>query len=145
MHVCISFQQRQLKECITNIVGLGVIVISGFALSIGPFVFNGTLGTLLARLFPFKRGLTHAYWAPNFWALYSAADRLLVTFHKMTDPNYVSPADAKVTSGLVQDSVFAHLPQVCSLILLFISFQIVEVISKVVEADFSKAYFETLR
>jgi len=108
-------QPRQLKECITNIVGLGVIVISGFALSIGPFVYNGTLGALLARLFPFKRGLTHAYWAPNFWALYSAADRLLVTFHKMTDPNYVPPADAKVTSGLVQDSVFAHLPQVTPL------------------------------
>ena len=110
-----------------------MIVISGFALSIGPFVYNGTLGALLARLFPFKRGLTHAYWAPNFWALYSAADRLLVTFHKMTDPNYVPPADAKVTSGLVQDSVFAHLPQVCSLILLFISFEIVEIVFSNIE------------
>lgn len=47
-----------------------------------------------ARLFPFGRGLLHAYWAPNWWALYSFADKLAVAAGCS-----LRDADVNTTSG----------------------------------------------
>lgn len=61
-----------------NCVKLGVGIASVFVAAFGPFALWGQLEQVFRRLFPFSRGLCHAYWAPNVWALYSFADRVLI-------------------------------------------------------------------
>lgn len=63
---------------IKNFLSLANAVITVFVISLGPFALMGQIPQLLSRLFPFTRGLNHAYWAPNFWALVTAADRVLL-------------------------------------------------------------------
>ena len=60
---------------------LAAVVVGVCLLSFGPFVLSGgfdQLRQIFSRLFPFQRGLNHAYWAPNVWALLSSLDRALI-------------------------------------------------------------------
>lgn len=61
-----------------NCVKLGSAIVAVFLLAFGPFAYWGQMDQLLSRLFPFSRGLCHAYWAPNVWAMYSFTDRVLI-------------------------------------------------------------------
>ncbi|KAK9812681.1 hypothetical protein WJX72_001802 [[Myrmecia] bisecta] len=90
---------------------LALTVVGVTALSFGPFVVPGQLMVVLQRLFPFGRGLCHAYWAANFWALYSFADKALAALL----PRRGFPLRAiraSMTGGLVGVAEFAVLPQV---------------------------------
>lgn len=61
-----------------NCIKLGVSIITVFAVAFGPFVLWNQIDQVFRRLFPFSRGLCHAYWAPNVWAMYSFSDRVLI-------------------------------------------------------------------
>lgn len=63
---------------IGNCLKLGAGIVAIVAAAFGPFAVLKQMPQMLSRLFPFARGLCHAYWAPNIWALYSFADRALI-------------------------------------------------------------------
>lgn len=112
-----------------HLIKLGLIVISIFSIAFLPFVYYGVFGNLIARLFPFSRGLTHAYWAPNIWAIYSFLDKILLTIFKipilnksiskfLPIPSITSINETLTTvgntgtRGLVQDVFFIILPDI---------------------------------
>eukprot|EP00050_Salpingoeca_kvevrii_P015916 m.51117 g.51117 ORF g.51117 m.51117 type:complete len:507 (+) comp6588_c0_seq2:1-1521(+) len=118
--------QRGVGTALARLAVLGTIVIGVFALSLGPFVFEGQLPALAERLFPFKRGLSHAFWASNFWALYNTADKVLAAgsqrFGLVAGDSEALAATARLTGGLVTDTEsHAVLPAITPMITLVLS------------------------
>ena len=92
---------------------LGFVTLTPFFASIMPFVWDAmhemsspsqVLYAMYSRLFPFHRGLMHAYWAPNVWALYAAVDRVLLRIH--------GKELASTSRGMVGDTVLGILPNI---------------------------------
>jgi alpha-1,3-glucosyltransferase len=69
------------------------------AVSFYPIWRAGTMGAMLTRLFPFGRGLSHAYWAPNFWALYNFADKCALALVRRVGLGTYFPAPVGYMTG----------------------------------------------
>ncbi|KAK0911065.1 glycosyl transferase [Friedmanniomyces endolithicus] len=95
-------------DCIK--LGVSIAVVAGLAF--GPFVYYDQIEQVFSRLFPFSRGLCHAYWAPNVWALYSFSDRVLIYAAPYLKLPINTEAVNSVTRGLVGDTSFAVLPDI---------------------------------
>lgn len=108
---CLS-QKSMFRIRFGNCVKLASGLVSIFGAAFGPFWYLAQEDQVLSRLFPFSRGLCHAYWAPNVWAMYSFTDRVLI----YVAPKVGLPVDQaalnSVTRGLVGDSSFAVLPNI---------------------------------
>ncbi|KAF4120309.1 alpha-1,3-glucosyltransferase [Geosmithia morbida] len=107
-----SLFRIRLLNCLK--LGTGLAAVAGAAF--GPFVAMEQIPQLLSRLFPFSRGLCHAYWAPNVWAMYSFLDRALIHVPLAAAPRLGLTVRVEalesVTRGLVGDTSFAVLPDI---------------------------------
>ena len=110
-----------LASMVVKLISLASIVLLVTFLSLIPFVSH--FDQLLKRLFPFKRGLTHAYWAPNVWALYNAADRVIALVGKKF--GFVTAYSAASSTGglvhTVEHIVLPSVPPFITFVLTFLS------------------------
>ena len=78
---------------------------------------------IFRRLFPFGRGLVHAYWAPNIWALYCLCDKILgfVSVKYFDQGSTLEQRGYNSTAGLVGDFHFNVLPRVSAAVCLLLT------------------------
>ncbi|XP_020577715.1 probable dolichyl pyrophosphate Glc1Man9GlcNAc2 alpha-1,3-glucosyltransferase [Phalaenopsis equestris] len=107
-HYCNGEWSRVVARFLMMGLAVGIVFLATF----GPFVYYGQIQQVFHRLFPFGRGLCHAYWAPNFWVFYIMLDKVLAFILGKLGFSIQTPK-ASFTGGLVGDSSsFAVLPQV---------------------------------
>ncbi|KAL7424137.1 glycosyl transferase [Cryptotrichosporon argae] len=96
------------------LIAIGATTVAVFAVALGPFVLAGQGPQLLLRLFPFTRGLMHAYWAPNAWTGVTLLDRILLQVSKRLHLTLALSKSgiASTSRGLVGDTHFAVLPDI---------------------------------
>ncbi|KHJ83450.1 ALG6, ALG8 glycosyltransferase family protein, partial [Oesophagostomum dentatum] len=103
----------KVTQTLSSALKLAVVMALPFLVSFGPFIATGGFSGLLqilSRLFPVSRGLTHAYWAPNFWAMYNVADLILYRLLSLWKPALFTPPT--YSSGLVQVYDHSVLPNI---------------------------------
>jgi alpha-1,3-glucosyltransferase len=99
---------------------LAAIAVFCLLAAFGPFLAcvdpAAQIQQMFQRLFPFGRGLVHAYWAPNVWALYCALDKVLHILISKLVPSAALVNNSlhlnDSTSGVVGDFALFVLPRI---------------------------------
>ena len=103
-----------------------ITIIFTILISFSPFIYicykDNSIDQLIHiknRLFPFQRGLLHSYWAPNFWALYSFIDKILLfNDNNFNNKEYIkkniSAKGATSINGVTEETGFDILPNITS-------------------------------
>lgn len=119
--VYVLSSMRCSRSTIPRLIFTATVAVSAFLIPWIPFFVNGRwplLKQISSRLFPFKRGLLHANWAPNFWAFYAVIDKLLTRFGCI-----VRVPDASITTGHIGSlRPFSCLPNPSPLVCAFLTF-----------------------
>lgn len=143
----ISFIKKILRFLFIGFTVIGVFVFCFFPFivySFTDFGENANIRTLpggikinlryfsqiFSRLFPTARGLLHAYWAPNFWALYAFVDKIafysmkyMFKFEGLKNINTTATGKVQVSSFNVLPDISLNMSNiiVCSKIVLLLS------------------------
>ena len=132
--VLLQSSKGSIYHRLSNLFWPCLVAVLLLSAAFGPFLFYGGIPQLLQifqRLFPFSRGLVHAYWAPNLWAFYVFVDKVLsylsirvlnLQIHNGSD--YVSSS-----SGLVGTFFLGFLPQVSASFCLVLVLAIITAVS----------------
>lgn len=107
-------KKKAPKQRLESFLKLAGCVLGITLVSFGPFLSIEQIQQILSRMFPFQRGLVHAYWAPNFWALYCFGDRLLAFFARKVLKMDISLPENSPNRGVVREIDMAVLPNVGS-------------------------------
>ena len=126
--------RHNIKVLLMKVLSLVIIAILALLLAFLPFALQqpsafNQLEQIFKRLFPWDRGLLHAYWAPNIWAIYCAIDLCLSKLFGSSSNHY--PQHHSSTSGLVGNFDYRVLPVVpkFAVLVLLISLLILPLIS----------------
>ena len=116
------------------------IVLFLFGVGFGPLLLSAALRKdgfvsakeymlqILSRLFPFGRGLCHAYWAPNLWVFYNLVDKLALRALRLANnslaeailKNVGNVTEGSMTNGMVtvaSHSVLPNVPAIATFVL----------------------------